>query len=210
MGGIRKWSDNEDKIALYLSKYGAEKKFVNELLGLYLGMGYNSFSMRVLNYVHVAGGKGLEGAAKRCYELYEQYKDVPQQQFKDEVLTILTNYHAREAESSPKSSEEQCEEEQLFHLDLVALMSDLRERNKLLPFEQRLPVSYFSVYMRAIGSWYNIVDLLGATKITYEMWQDNYGYNDLHYLSRFKLSEEEQAIIAQYINWAKKIEKTIK
>ena len=210
MGGIRKWTDNEDKVALYLSKYGVEKKFVNELMGLYLGMGYNSFSMRVLNYVHVAGGKGLEGAAKRCYELYEQYKDVPQQKFRDEVLTILTNYRARTAESNSNLSEEQHEEEELLHLDLVGLMSNLRERNDMLPLKQRLPVSYFSVYMRAIGSWYTIVEVLGATKVTYKVWQDNYGYSDLHYLERFNLEEEEKEIIEQYKNWAKRIEATIK
>ncbi len=152
MGGIRKWSENEDKVALYLAKYGFEKKFVNELMGIFLGMGYNSFSMRVLNYVHVDGGKGLEGAAKRCYEIYEKYKNVPQQQFREEVLEFLNNYRSIESKSTSTLTDEQYELEHLLHLDLVGLMTDLKERNNSLPENQRLPVSYFAAYMRAIGS----------------------------------------------------------
>lgn len=101
-------------------------------------------------------------------------------------------------------------EEERLRIDLVRLMNDLRDRNEKLPRSEKLPYSFFSVFMRGIGSWYIMRDELKLpAKHIFQIWKNNYGHNDIHFLDRLDLSEREQEIIDKYIQWAHEVQKTI-
>lgn len=85
------WTEDDEKVAFYLSQ-NENKKFFYELIGEILGMGYNSFNMKVQNYNSIANpNEGLPGGvSERTINFYSKFKEMKQGDLKKEVLQILT------------------------------------------------------------------------------------------------------------------------
>lgn len=85
------WTEDDEKVAFYLSQ-NENRKFFFDLIGEILGMGYNSFAMKVQNYDNIANpDEGLVGgASERTKKFYTQFKELKQSELRKEVLEILT------------------------------------------------------------------------------------------------------------------------
>lgn len=136
--------------------------------------------------------------------LLDMAEQMPVDNDKGEELPMIPDY------MSPVFSTGDPDDEGLLRLDLVSLMKELSRRNKNLPDDKRLPLSFFAVYSRSIERWHemtykNMIPL----KVLFSIWKNNQGFNDLTYLKRLSLSEEEQTIIERYKSWAKKTELSV-
>lgn len=85
------WTEDDEKVAYYLSQH-ENRKFFIELIGEILGMGYNSFNMKIQNYDSISNpGEGLPGGvSERTMNFNSKFKEIKQNQLKKEVLEILT------------------------------------------------------------------------------------------------------------------------
>ena len=80
-----KWTVEEDKIALYLYRFGTLDDI--KRIGVKLPMSYDSFKMRVDNFKYLATGTGLKNYSKQSKEVYDKYKDSSKKEF--ELGTFL-------------------------------------------------------------------------------------------------------------------------
>ena len=80
-----KWTVEEDKIALYLYRFGTLDDI--KRICVKLPMGYDSFKMRVDNFKYLATGTGLKNYSKQSKEVYDKYKDSSKKEF--ELGTFL-------------------------------------------------------------------------------------------------------------------------
>lgn len=80
-----KWTVEEDKIALYLYRFGTLDDI--KRICVKLPMGYDSFKMRVDNFKYLVTGTGLKNYSKQSKEVYDKYKDSSKKEF--ELGTFL-------------------------------------------------------------------------------------------------------------------------
>ena len=68
------WSDDDNLIAYHVFRFG-KRDLPSELheLGDILGMGYNSFMLKVSNFKSIAGKGGLEGYSRQAVRIYDKY-----------------------------------------------------------------------------------------------------------------------------------------
>lgn len=112
---------------------------------------------------------------------------------------------------SPMFSIGNPDDESVLRLDLLSLMKELSRRNKNLPQDRRLPLSFFAVYPRTIERWHEMTYKSSLPlRVLFTIWKNNHGYNDLHYLERLGLAKEERKVIERYKNWAEKMELSLK
>ncbi len=68
------WSDDDNLIAYHVFRFG-KHDLPSELheMGDILGMGYNSFMLKVSNFKSIAGKGGLEGYSQQAVRIYDKY-----------------------------------------------------------------------------------------------------------------------------------------
>lgn len=68
------WSDDDNLIAYNVFRFG-KHDLPSELheMGDILGMGYNSFMLKVSNFKSIAGKGGLEGYSQQAVRIYDKY-----------------------------------------------------------------------------------------------------------------------------------------
>ena len=68
------WSDDDNLIAYHVFRFG-KRDLPSDLheMGDILGMGYNSFMLKISNFKSIAGTGGLEGYSQQAVRIYEKY-----------------------------------------------------------------------------------------------------------------------------------------
>ena len=68
------WSDDDNLIAYHVFRFG-KGDLPSEIheMGDILGMGYNSFMLKVSNFKSIAGVGGLEGYSQQAVRIYDKY-----------------------------------------------------------------------------------------------------------------------------------------
>ena len=75
---MHRWSDDDNLIAYHVFRFGKLDlpSDVHEM-GAILGMGYNSFMLKISNFKSIAGAGGLEGYSQQAVSIYDKYSRLP-------------------------------------------------------------------------------------------------------------------------------------
>jgi hypothetical protein len=75
---MHRWSDDDNLIAYHVFRFGKRDLPTDfEEIGTILGMGSNSFSLKVANFKAIAGEGGMEGYSHQAVRIYEKYSRLP-------------------------------------------------------------------------------------------------------------------------------------
>ena len=71
---MHRWSDDDNLIAYHVFRFGKhDLPSEPHEMGDILGMGYNSFMLKVSNFKSIAGIGGLEGYSHQAVRVYDAY-----------------------------------------------------------------------------------------------------------------------------------------
>ncbi len=87
---MHRWSDDDNLIAYHVFRFGkhdlpSEPREMGEILG----MGYNSFMLKVSNFKSIAGMGGLEGYSHQAVRIYDKYSKMPDSQARAEGVGAM-------------------------------------------------------------------------------------------------------------------------
>lgn len=71
-----KWSFDDDLIAYHAFRFGSGDLDNVKEMGQILGMGFNSFNLKIANFKAIAGQGGLENYTRQSVQVYEKYSKV--------------------------------------------------------------------------------------------------------------------------------------
>ena len=73
-----RWSVDDDLIAYHAFRFGPSDLDGNiQEIGEILGMGFNSFNLKIANFKAIAGMGGLANYTKQSVQVYEKYSKLP-------------------------------------------------------------------------------------------------------------------------------------
>jgi hypothetical protein len=84
-----RWSKNDDIVTCYIYLFGNEFIPSTREIGELLGMGEGSLKMRIGNIKAIDSGNGLRHVAKQTKEVFQEYKNIPKEDFLSIVRKIL-------------------------------------------------------------------------------------------------------------------------
>ena len=87
---MHRWSDDDNLIAYHVFRFG-KRDLPSEPheMGEILGMGYNSFMLKVSNFKSIAGKGGLEGYSHQAVRIYDKYSKMPDSEARAEGLGAM-------------------------------------------------------------------------------------------------------------------------
>jgi hypothetical protein len=73
-----RWSVDDDLIAYHAFRFGPRDLDGNiREMGEILGMGFNSFNLKIANFKAIAGQGGLPNYTRQSVQVYEKYSKLP-------------------------------------------------------------------------------------------------------------------------------------
>lgn len=71
------WSVDDDLIAYHVFRFGSRDVDGDpQEIGAILGMGFNSFNLKIANFKAIAGLGGLENYTRQSVQVYEKYSEL--------------------------------------------------------------------------------------------------------------------------------------
>ena len=88
---MHSWSDDDNLIAYHVFRFG-KRDLPSELqeMGEILGMGYNSFMLKVSNFKSIAGKGGLEGYSHQAVRIYDKYSKLSDNEARSAGLAAMS------------------------------------------------------------------------------------------------------------------------
>lgn len=87
---MHRWTLNDDKIALYLYKYGNESiKYTNKQIAGIIGTSVGSLEMRKKQYKYLDGKNGLSNTSSKMQQVYNEFKNISFYEYKAIVERLL-------------------------------------------------------------------------------------------------------------------------
>jgi len=71
-----RWSFDDDLIAYHAFRFGSGDLDNVKEMGNILGMGFNSFNIKIANFKAIAGQGGLEHYTQQSVQVYEKYSNL--------------------------------------------------------------------------------------------------------------------------------------
>ena len=88
---MHRWSDDDNLIAYHVFRFG-KRDLPAKLheMGDILGMGYNTFTLKVSNFKSIAGKGGLEGYSQQAVRIYDKYSKMSDGEARTEGLGAMS------------------------------------------------------------------------------------------------------------------------
>ncbi len=72
------WTVDDDLIAYHVFRFGPRDIDNNvQEIGVILGMGFNSFNLKLANFKAIAGQGGMENYTRQSLQVYEKHSKMP-------------------------------------------------------------------------------------------------------------------------------------
>ena len=84
------WSDDDNLIAYHVFRFG-KRDLPSEIheMGDILGMGYNSFMLKVSNFKSIAGEGGLDGYSQQAVRIYNKHSRMSDSEARHEGVAAI-------------------------------------------------------------------------------------------------------------------------